>query len=56
MRKRFMIIYLLLMATFSLMGQNKFTIPQRGFHSDQPAINWEHSLLSGNGTMGISVS
>lgn len=55
MRKRFMIIYLLLMATFSLMGQNKFTIPQRGFHSDQPAINWEHSLLSGNGTMGIMV-
>jgi alpha-L-fucosidase 2 len=28
---------------------------QRGFWSEKPAINWEHSLVTGNGTMGVLV-
>lgn len=34
---------------------NAFAKPKRGFTSWQPAANWEHSLLSGNGTMGAMV-
>ncbi|MDR3093833.1 MAG: glycoside hydrolase family 95 protein [Bacteroidales bacterium] len=34
-------------------AQSGFELPERGFFSDKPAANWEHSLLSGNGTMGI---
>lgn len=32
-----------------------FKKPERGFISGQPAQNWEHGLLSGNGTMGAVV-
>ena len=32
-----------------------FTRPQRGFVSTEPAPNWEHSLLTGNGTLGAMV-
>ncbi|MEI8235105.1 MAG: glycoside hydrolase N-terminal domain-containing protein [Verrucomicrobiota bacterium] len=32
-----------------------FAAPARGFISRKPAANWEHSLLTGNGTMGALV-
>jgi len=32
-----------------------FDAPVRGFTSWQPAPNWEHALISGNGTMGALV-
>ncbi|MCO4291570.1 glycoside hydrolase family 95 protein [Solitalea sp. MAHUQ-68] len=32
-----------------------FVKPKRGITSWQPAANWEHALLSGNGTMGALV-
>ncbi len=32
-----------------------FTRPQRGFTSIEPAKNWQHSLLTGNGTTGALV-
>ncbi len=32
-----------------------FAPPERGFVSRRPAANWEHSLLSGNGTMGAMI-
>ncbi len=32
-----------------------FERPRAGFISSKPAENWEHSLLSGNGTMGAMV-
>lgn len=32
-----------------------FERPRAGFVSSKPAENWEHSLLSGNGTMGAMV-
>ncbi|MGI4727321.1 MAG: hypothetical protein ACRYFL_02530 [Janthinobacterium lividum] len=32
-----------------------FEVPKRGITSWQPAVSWEHSLLSGNGTMGALV-
>ncbi len=35
--------------------ERKFAMPARGFTSWQPATNWEHALLSGNGTMGAMV-
>lgn len=36
-------------------GHRPFAIPERGFYSDNPAVQWEDALLSGNGTMGIMV-
>ncbi|WP_165784652.1 glycosyl hydrolase family 95 catalytic domain-containing protein [Solitalea longa] len=33
----------------------EFSKPKRGITSWQPAANWEHALLSGNGTMGALV-
>lgn len=41
----------------SLFGQEvvSFNAPARGFTSWQPAGNWEHALISGNGTMGALV-
>ena len=32
-----------------------FTRPERGFVSRQPAANWQHGLLTGNGTLGAIV-
>ena len=31
------------------------TVPVRGFTSAEPAANWQHGLLTGNGTMGAVV-
>ncbi len=39
-----------------LQAQNYFLQPARGFVSSKPAANWQHSLLSGNGTVGILVN
>jgi len=32
-----------------------FTQPARGFVSSEPAVNWQHGLLTGNGEMGAIV-
>ncbi len=32
-----------------------FATPVRGFISQQPAEDWQHGLLTGNGTMGAIV-
>jgi len=32
-----------------------FKLPVRGFVSERPATNWEHCLLTGNGTVGAMV-
>ncbi|MDR3260474.1 MAG: glycoside hydrolase N-terminal domain-containing protein [Tannerella sp.] len=39
----------------TLFAQEVFSVPACGFISERPARNWEHSLLSGNGTMGIMI-
>ena len=36
-------------------GTDFFTHPDRGFISSQPAENWHHGLLSGNGTSGAII-
>jgi hypothetical protein len=37
-------------------AQYSFQTPRHGFISEKPASDWEHSLLSGNGTTGIMVA
>jgi hypothetical protein len=32
-----------------------FALPPRGFVSSAPAKNWQHGILTGNGTMGESL-
>ena len=49
-------LILLLFVNANLYAQSDlFTAPERGFTSWLPAPNWEHGLLSGNGTMGALV-
>ncbi|MBL6447182.1 glycoside hydrolase N-terminal domain-containing protein [Fulvivirga sp. 29W222] len=49
-------ILLTLMAGSVVLAQNTwFKAPERGITSWKPAPNWEHGLLSGNGTMGAIV-
>lgn len=36
-------------------AQQSFVAPEKGFTSWQPASEWEHALLSGNGIMGAMV-
>ena len=45
----------LVLFSFILQAQTGFNKPAKGFTSWQPANNWEHALLSGNGTMGAMV-
>ncbi|WP_207422582.1 glycosyl hydrolase family 95 catalytic domain-containing protein [Desertivirga brevis] len=49
--------FLVLLAASPAIAQtfDPFVAPERGFTSWQPAQNWEHSLLTGNGTMGAMV-
>ncbi|WP_062542586.1 glycosyl hydrolase family 95 catalytic domain-containing protein [Rufibacter tibetensis] len=53
----FLLLFLLLTGSqFTVLGQaDLFTQPKKGFASWQPAPNWEHALLSGNGAMGAMV-
>jgi hypothetical protein len=37
----------------ALEAQEAFTKPEFGFISEQPSRQWEHSMISGNGTMGV---
>ncbi len=51
-------IFILLLCCNSakcLAQSDAFKAPERGFTSWQPAANWEHAMLSGNGTMGAMV-
>jgi len=50
------LISCLLISTLSVAQQSDiFKTPERGFASWLPAPDWEHALLSGNGTMGAMV-
>ncbi|UCC22607.1 MAG: glycoside hydrolase N-terminal domain-containing protein, partial [Planctomycetota bacterium] len=40
---------------FSTASGAQFKMPERGFVSTRPAENWEHALISGNGTIGALV-
>ncbi|AFD06685.1 glycosyl hydrolase family 95 catalytic domain-containing protein [Solitalea canadensis] len=52
-----MTAFLITGGCFSAFAQkiNAFVAPARGFTSWQPAANWEHAMLTGNGTMGAMV-
>ncbi len=52
--RKFLTIWLFFSSSM-LGAQTVFEIPAKGFTSWQPASNWEHALLSGNGTMGAMV-
>ncbi|MVN23080.1 glycosyl hydrolase family 95 catalytic domain-containing protein [Mucilaginibacter arboris] len=58
MKKKFILFAVILpvLTTLKSFAQdNYFQVPKRGVTSWQPAANWEHSLLTGNGTMGALV-
>ena len=40
---------------FSAASGAQFKTPERGFVSTRPAENWQHALISGNGTIGALV-
>lgn len=51
-----LLIYgLLITSTGAAQQTDIFKTPERGFASWLPAPNWEHALLSGNGTLGAMV-
>ncbi|MDR2027777.1 MAG: glycoside hydrolase N-terminal domain-containing protein, partial [Prevotellaceae bacterium] len=55
-RKLKIVLLLLCFSISAVFGQYRFQTPRHGFTSEKPAPNWEHSLLSGNGTTGIMVA
>lgn len=52
---RSLFVFLFLTSIEALGQQDYFQTPARGFVSWLPAASWEHSLLTGNGTMGALV-
>ncbi|MDT8432362.1 MAG: glycoside hydrolase N-terminal domain-containing protein [Bacteroidales bacterium] len=52
-------LVMLLLATMACQQQEQptgiFAQPERGFTSIQPAANWQHGLLTGNGTTGAII-
>ena len=49
------IILVLLVSCTNQGADNFFKHPERGFISSQPAKNWQHGLLTGNGTTGAII-
>ena len=47
---------LLILWSCSNQSINISDTPKRGFHSSRPALRWEESLVTGNGTMGVMVA
>lgn len=55
LRKCFWLGLILTKSTLLFAQTDLFQAPERGFTSWLPAPNWDHGLLSGNGTMGALV-
>lgn len=55
LKNLFATVCLFPLLTVGVKAQQPFYQPEAGFTSVQPAASWEHSLLSGNGTMGVMV-
>lgn len=56
MKSRLSLLFFLITLFTNLCAQTiPFTAPARGFVSTEPAPNWSHALLSGNGTLAAMV-
>ena len=56
---RYFLLPTMLFSQIACITQDKhtdfFAHPERGFISNQPAENWQHGLLTGNGTIGAII-